>query len=65
MIQTIILHLIFNYESVTHNMLFFLGSINVFVTFDCSPEEGRARQKLQKRYHNLVDLVVLYFLIIQ
>ena len=65
MIQTIILHLIFNYEYVTHNMLFFLESMNVFVPFDCSPEEGRARQKLQKRYHNLVDLVVLYFLIIQ
>ena len=65
MIQTIILHLIFNYVSVTHDMLFFLWSINVFVPFDCSPEEGRARQKLQNRYHNLVDLVVLYFLIIQ
>ena len=65
MIQTIVLHLIFNYVSVTHDMLFFLWSINVFVTFDCSPEEGRARQIVQNRYQNVVDLVVLYFLIIQ
>ena len=49
MIQTIILHLIFNYVSVTHDMLFLLWSINVFVPFDCSPEEGRARQKVQKQ----------------
>ena len=59
MIQTIVLHLIFNYVSVTHDMLFFLWSINVFVPFDCSPEEGRARQIVQNRYQNLVDLVVL------
>ena len=59
MIQTIVLHLIFNYVSVTHDMLSFVWSINVFVPFDCSPEEGRARQIVQNRYQNLVDLVVL------
>ena len=59
MIQTIVLHLIFNYMSLTHDMLFFLWSINVFVPFDCSPEEGRARQVVQNRYQNLVDLGVL------
>ena len=47
MIQTIILYLIFNYMSLTHDMLFFLWSINVFVPFDHSPEEGRARQVVQ------------------
>ena len=59
MIQTIVLHLIFNYMFLTHDMLFFLWSVSVFAPFDCSPVEGRARKIVQNRYQNLVDLVVL------